>query len=232
MYFSRIRLRPENITAKRLTDIFGQNSYQDHQLVWRFFSNRPDADRDFLFRKEQVNNWPCFYVVSAFEPVDTSGIWRIETKAYRPQLRIGQKLAFGVRVNPVVTRWIETGGNRRQVRHDVVMDAKKALNFNALPVSERPNSADLIQDAGVKWILSRCQSLGFSVIDRAIRVDGYRQHRVFKRGRNYPIRFSTLEYTGLLTVENPDCFRQTLFQGIGKSRALGCGLLMVKPVRN
>ena len=37
MYFSRIRIRPENITAKRLTDIFGQNSYQDHQLVWRFF---------------------------------------------------------------------------------------------------------------------------------------------------------------------------------------------------
>ena len=62
--------------------------------------------------------------------------------------------------------------------------------------------------------------------------DSYRQHRVFKRGRNYPIRFSTLEYTGLLTVEDPDCFRQTLFHGIGKSRALGCGLLLVKPVRN
>ena len=230
MYFSRIRIRPENLTAKKLTHIFEQDSYLDHQLVWHFFSDRPAADRDFLFRREQINNWPCFYVVSALEPVDTSSIWQIETKAYRPQLRVGQRLAFGVRVNPVVTRWVETGGKRRQVRHDVVMDAKKALNFTLLPIPERPNSAVLIQDAGVKWIRSRCQSWGFSVMDRTIRVDGYRQHRVFKRGRNYPIRFSTLEYTGLLTVEAPDCFRQTLFHGIGKSRGLGCGLMLVKPV--
>jgi len=232
MYFSRIRMKQENLSVNKLTQMLGQDTYQDHKMVWLFFPDRPQADRVFLFRKEQVNGWPCFYVVSALEPVDTSGLWQIETKSYRPQLRVGQRLAFEVRVNPVVTRWVEEGGKRRQVRHDVVMDAKKALNVGELSISERPNGAELIQDAGVKWIQSRCQSWGFSVIESAIRVDGYCQQRVFKKEGKQPIRFSTLEYTGLLTVNDSDLFCNTLFQGIGKSRGLGCGLLLVKPVSN
>lgn len=232
MFFSRVRMNAENISANQLSMVMGQDGYQDHQMVWRFFPDRPDADRDFLFRKEQLKGWPCFYVVSVMKPVDTTGFWLIESKPYQPKLHAGQKLAFEVRANAVVTRWVEEAGRRRQVRHDVVMDAKKGLGFSDLPFSERPNNAELIQKAGGKWMQGRCQSWGFLVGDQALRVDGYSQQRVFKANGKRTIRFSTLEFTGLLTVDNPDTFSQTLFQGIGKSRGLGCGLLLVKPVRN
>jgi len=232
MYFSRITINAAALDAGAFARLLGQDVYHDHQWVWRLFPERPDAQRDFLFRKEQVNKWPCFYFVSAASPCDESGVWQVETKPYSPRLRQGQKLAFNVRVNPVVTRWEGEEGKRRQVRHDVVMDARKSLYSSERPRPEHPGEGDLIQEAGMSWMQSRCVGWGFSVDAGKVRVDGYRQHRVFKVGQKRSIRFSTLEYTGLLTVDNPDCFRQTLFQGIGKSRGLGCGLLLVKPARN
>ena len=231
-YFSKIQINTDALDANQLARVTGQDNYRDHQLIWRLFPRRPDAKRDFLFRREQMEGWPCFYVVSVIEPCDESEMWQVETKPYTPQVHRGQRLAFNVRVNAVVTRWGEDEGKRRQVRHDVVMDAKKTMRYSELARSERPNQSDLVQDAGVAWMKARCGGWGFSVKLGAVRVDGYRQHLVFKRGQGRPVRFSTLDYNGLLTVEDPDRFGQTLLQGIGKSRGLGCGLMLVKPVRN
>ena len=111
------------------------------------------------------------------------------------------------------------------------MDAKKSMGYGKMPLSERPEESQLIQDVGIDWLHSRCANWGFSIRD-GVRVDGYRQHRMYKNGRPQPIRFSTLEYSGLLRVDEPDRLRRTLFEGIGKARGLGCGLLLVKPVRN
>ncbi|MEA2080768.1 MAG: type I-E CRISPR-associated protein Cas6/Cse3/CasE [Pseudomonadota bacterium] len=43
------------------------------------------------------------------------------------------------------------------------------------------------------------------------------------------INFSTLDYSGLLTVTDPELFKAALFQGIGPAKAFGCGLLLVRP---
>ena len=231
-YFSRITLDTGALDAGRLARLIGQDIYRDHQLIWRLFPRRPDAKRDFLFRREQIEGWPCFYVVSVTEPYDESGMWQVETKPYTPQVHRGQRLAFSVRVNAVVTRWREDGGKRRQIRHDVVMDAKKTLRYSELVRSDRPEEGELIRDAGIAWMQERCEGWGFSVESGAVRVDGYCQHLVFKGRERRQIRFSSLDYTGQLTVENPDRFGRTLLMGIGKSRGLGCGLTLVRPVRN
>lgn len=43
------------------------------------------------------------------------------------------------------------------------------------------------------------------------------------------IQFSSVDYTGMLTVTDPGLFLQRLSQGYGKSRAFGCGLMLIKP---
>lgn len=42
-------------------------------------------------------------------------------------------------------------------------------------------------------------------------------------------QFSSVDYTGMLTVTDPGLFLQRLSQGYGKSRAFGCGLMLIKP---
>jgi CRISPR system Cascade subunit CasE len=231
MFFSRITLISERLDARQLAQILSQDSYQDHQCIWRLFPGRPDAQRDFLFRREQKNGWPCVYVIASHQPVDQDRIWHIETKPYAPKLYAGQHLAFTVRVNPVVTRWSET--EQRQERHDVVMDAKKAMNYASLPQSERPSIAEIAHQAGITWFMARCEKWGFLVSENGVRVDRYSQHHLVKRDNNRtPIRFSTLDYTGVLRVNDPDLFTHTLYHGIGRAKGLGCGLLLVKPLGN
>ncbi|WP_066977465.1 type I-E CRISPR-associated protein Cas6/Cse3/CasE [Methylomonas lenta] len=42
--------------------------------------------------------------------------------------------------------------------------------------------------------------------------------------------FSTLDFTGELQITDAEAFRQTLFTGLGRVKAFGCGLLLVKRI--
>ena len=43
------------------------------------------------------------------------------------------------------------------------------------------------------------------------------------------IQFSSVDYSGVLVVNDPERFLQRLAVGFGKSRAFGCGMMMIKP---
>lgn len=40
--------------------------------------------------------------------------------------------------------------------------------------------------------------------------------------------FSSVDFTGELQITDAEKFRHTLFNGLGRAKAFGCGLLMVK----
>ncbi len=127
----------------------------------------------------------------------------------------------------MVTRKDEKG---RQRRHDVVMDLKHRTGYQQLAECERPPLASLIEEAGQTWLQARAEKNGFSFANTEICVEGYHQHRAAKRGRENTIRYSTLDFTGLLTVENEELFRAVLMSGIGSAKAFGCGLMLVRRV--
>jgi CRISPR-associated protein Cas6/Cse3/CasE subtype I-E len=54
--------------------------------------------------------------------------------------------------------------------------------------------------------------------------DGYQQHSE-KAGR---LRFSTVDFSGELTVIDPTAFALALRDGLGHSKAFGCGLMLVR----
>lgn len=225
-YLSRVSIDPTSVNAARLAKDVCVNAYREHQHLWRLFDIDPDAERDFLFRREQpVGGFPRFYLLSGRQPRHNDNVWQIETKDYRPAIHSGQQLAFSLRANPVITRRDAQG---RQVRHDVVMDLKHRMGFQELPVSERPLLGDLIQQAGLEWLQTRAERHGFSLSSGKVRVEGYQQHRASKKGGKNPIRYSTLDFTGLLTVAEAELFQQTLIKGIGPAKAFGCGLLLVR----
>lgn len=224
MYFSRITLKKD---AQRFSD-FGRvfhNTYTLHQSIWRLFADHNDRKRDFLYRLDQDRKAPVIYIVSAREPDGSFGLWNIETKEYKPKIKLHIELAFMLRANPVRTKRDE---NNKQHRHDVVMESKTRLKEAGLRQNDRKQVAILAQEEGNNWLSARAEGHGFVINPGHIRVDGYQQHRFFKGKGKKPITFSTLEFNGILNVTNPECFIETLYKGIGPVKGFGCGLMLVK----
>lgn len=216
MYFSRITPDMEKSSPERLARV-GMDDYRIHQELWRLFEADENAQRDFLYRRQGPS--PVFLVLSKRKPVN-KGIWTIETKPFHPIIGNGDRFSFDLRANPVRKARNAIG---KQERHDVVMDLKHHYKTLGKPL---PPQAVLEQEAGADWLLARAEKLGFRVHPEALWAEGYRQHRYFKK----KICFSTLDFKGVLEVTDEERFRQALQEGIGSSKAFGCGLLLLRRV--
>jgi CRISPR system Cascade subunit CasE len=51
---------------------------------------------------------------------------------------------------------------------------------------------------------------------------------VASESKNNLIRYSTIDFQGVLNVTDSEKFQAVLFKGIGKAKAFGCGLMLVK----
>ncbi|MEM7801989.1 MAG: type I-E CRISPR-associated protein Cas6/Cse3/CasE [Chloroflexota bacterium] len=95
----------------------------------------------------------------------------------------------------------------------------------------------------LKWLLTKGvgsealkrPSNGFKVIDAHIHKRG-NQHGWIKSKanedqpeRNQRLKFQAVQYDGLLQVTDPNTFSAALINGIGPSKAFGCGLLSLAP---
>ena len=224
MYFSRITLNPDT-DHQRLASLLCNDSYREHQALWRLFDGDPVAKRDFLYRQIIEHGRIRYYMLSARMPVDDAGLWHIDTpKVYDPRLSPDQRLSFMLRVNPVVTVTTASG---KQQRHDVVMQEKQHIGYRRMPETERPSLQELVQQSGVRWLSARMARNGFAIEPGQVIAEGYQQHRFHIRRQKRLVRYSTVDFQGILTVTHTDRFRDALFSGIGKSKAFGCGLLLI-----
>lgn len=226
MHFSLITPRPGQERAA--AHDWAQGAYEQHQWLWRFLPAPPGSPRQFLFRRRDVQGLPRFYVVSPAAPVAPTAHWQVASKAYAPELEVGEWLHFELRANPVVTQR-DAGG--RPARHDVVMQEKTRLlrgqglqRWADWTAAERPALADLVQRCGGAWLLARAERLGVEFDETTLRADGYEQHR----GKGGALRLSTIDFSGRLRVRDPQALRRALVEGVGHAKAFGCGLLLVR----
>jgi len=224
MYFSQILLQEDAPHSLEFWNVF-RNPYTLHEHIWRLFSDHPNRNRDFLYRLDKKANRPIIHSVSARKPNVGSKVWQIETKQYEPKFKVDMHLAFTLRANPVRTK---RDNKNRQHRHDVVMEAKMRLKEQGISKDYRKSLAIMVQEEGYNWLSTRAERCGFSINQDHIRVDGYQQHKFFKGRMKKPVRFSTLDFTGILTVSDSESFLETIFLGIGPAKGFGCGMIMVK----
>jgi len=240
--FSRIQLDVRHPQAKQAL-LLAQtaDAYAEHQWLWRFFPAEPGAPRTFLHRRCEpvaAGEPAQIYVVSQRPPEAPHPAWRIESRPYQPQLRVGDRLRFELRVNPVRSQTDAAGKLRR---HDVVMQAKKRLlaehgvaQWKDLPESVRPALYDLVQGEVSDWFVGNdaqpglAARHGFRAFADSLRVDAYRQHRFHRKGGDKPIALSTVDLSGRLQVIDPERAVAALLAGMGHAKAFGCGLLLVR----
>jgi len=216
MYFSKITLKPTaNISDYAQTVC--SNTYKEHQILWKLFNDDPDAKRDFIYRYEPQHNSPAYYIVSEKKPVDNDFLWDIQSKDYEPALSTGQQFAFILRVNPVITK--------EGKRHDVVMNLKYDKYKDK---DTRPSTQVIVEEAGLEWLASRAEKGGFSFDESSVRIDGYQPKMSGRKRGSKEIRYNTMDFRGILTVTDSKSFNKTLMQGIGKAKAFGCGLMLIR----
>ena len=240
MFLSTIELGPEAESSQAFWKSIAAPGGA-HRAIWRLFSRHPEQRRDFLFRHEvAARGRPRFFVLSAQPPAEDvdDGLWSIETKPFAPKLSVGDRLQFSLRASPTVTKPIEKGGKSH--RHDIVMNAKLAAEEGAPPC----DVVLLVQETGERWLRARSARSGFELesgtVERVgddglieeqevtlLKVDGYQQHCLYRRSGE-PIRFSTMDFEGVLIVREPKTFLDQVTQGFGPQKAFGCGLMLLK----
>lgn len=217
-YFSCVRLLASPRSNEWVRDLARHGEpYRDHALIWRLFPG-DGAARDFVFRR--LEDERSFYVVSARAPQPDSGLFQIQSKPYIPQLESGDWLRFDLRANPTVSIRQENGRSRR---HDVLMNAKRGVAREA-----REQLGLVLEAAGRKWLQERAEHWGLAIQDDSVLQEGYRQHRLKRKGGN--VEYSSLDYQGMAQVIDPQRLARALLDGVGHGKGFGCGLLLVKRV--
>jgi len=236
LFLSRARLKREPsisaLTRLLLPEEAGPRAEASHRLVWSLFASDPDAKRDYLFREispgSGLGRDTGFMVLSRRLPDRNNPILDVETKEFAPALKVGDRLGFSLRANPTRTRKDENGNVRR---HDVVMDAlfKEASRADV--------RRDIIDREGRRWFLAQAARSGFKVVQDdespdekedklALHIDGYDQWRFSRLGKAG--RISVLGFSGAIEIVDPALFLEKVANGIGRAKAYGCGLILIR----
>lgn len=221
MYLSKLTLRNSSEAKKAMLDLLNNNTYAEHQLIWRLFPN--DESRGFLFRKQFDSALPEFLVLSKSEPQQTNDVFAITTKVYAPKLTEGERLSYRLRANPTISVATQTG--KRGKRHDVLMHAKKQLTEQQ---RQDPKLVERVcHQAARDWLTDdqRQQNWGLTLVTQPEIVQ-VKQELGSKKKAN--ISYTSVDYQGILQVENPQILLDSVSNGLGASKAFGCGLMLLK----
>lgn len=260
MYISRIQLTDAISQGSQLGKLLIEKQYGMHRLLWDLFSS-DGPGRHFLFREEHSreqlsteHNRPLYYVLSSVMPAKDSPLFQVETKQFEPKLKIGDRLSFKLRANPVVAK--KTEGSTKSQKHDVVMNAqlewlkstckekglkppltKKDLkiallkhpDFSGIDGAKKISKSIKVagNEAAILWLEQRSEGNGFKL--EALQCSGYRWNPIPEKStRDRRVGFRSMDYAGVLSVTNRDLFLPLLSRGIGSAKAFGCGLLLIR----
>jgi CRISPR system Cascade subunit CasE len=220
IYVSTVRIRDDRAIApvvyRRAT--VGQALAPEHHVVWSLF-DRNENERRWLYRRLTDRD---LRIISMNAPKSSPYADVVTTREQSfDWLKPGMRLVFKLRVNAV--QRVAADGRTRKV--DVVMHA-------LYPLSSEERSArreDITQAAYLEWMQRQSATHGFSVEQETFQVLAHYRERIPRRNAA-PALINCGELVGLLTVTDAQVFGRCLSEGLGASRAFGCGLLEVARV--
>ena len=228
LYLSRVWLKRDASVQALLPVLLGHDGKKDgrsrhtgHHLIWSLFAGERERQRDFLWREMDARG--TFLILSPRPPVDRNALFEVdESKPFAPELATGDRLRFSLRANSVIRR--RSASRNRSVKHDVVMDTLRTPHSG----SRAEYRLDAVREAGFAWLDRQAGRAGFTVQPEEIGIDGYRQHRVERKGSAQAMAFSTLDFDGILEVWEPPVFLSCVARGFGAAKAYGCGLMLIR----
>lgn len=190
------------------------NPYELHRELWKFFPDREDEKRHFLFRVEQLQAKQGAQILmqSDWQPEHgVDGCRLLACKEIHLGVQEGQRLRFRLRANVVKTIKDESKGSYE----------KKGKSFI------RSRRQPIYDEAGQRGWLERKLN-GFATLDALMVLQEaplfFNKRRERRTGKVQPVLFD-----GVLQVQDESVFLTQLHQGIGPAKAFGMGLLSIAP---
>lgn len=218
MFLSKLVYSP-GVKGKAIGKFEFQNEYNHHQWLWKCFDENENGQlsrADFIFRHDVLSNIPVIYLLSERKPAESVKDWKISVNEFTGSANEGDLVQFSLRANPTVAITVDG----KQTRHDVLMHAKFQCRG-----ADNTDVLAAVDDAAKGWLVNREEMLGVQFISESVEFSNYKQHKISKE-RN--ISISSLDYSGLLRVKDADVFNKKLCKGIGRAKAFGCGLMLVR----
>lgn len=151
------------------------------------------------------------------------GLDRLAAKRMPESFPRSHRLGFTVRVRPMVRR--DRDGDRDKVRE---VDAFLAA-VEGLPLGKGPSRGEAYK----AWLLRRMAEGGAEL--EQVALDGFHLGEAQRRdaARVLRLRRSMPEatFSGVLRVADPAIFSTLLTRGVGRHRAFGFGMLLLRPAR-
>jgi CRISPR system Cascade subunit CasE len=225
MYFSKIELSKSLLSPKGELDL-----YTEHQFIWDLLPEDKNAKRDFLYRRCESKNQLIYYLLSERKPENMPDDVKLKSQLYEPRLAEGDRLFFDLRVNAVRTIK-DAGVGKQRKRRDVIesrIDHYKKIYPNP---KDRPSNHFIHCEAGFMWLNQQAEKYGFTVKSTEVSVENHQFHKVRKNGDPNVKQFTSCDIQGQLQIVQPDKFiKNVLFNGLGRAKAFGCGLMLVRKI--
>jgi CRISPR system Cascade subunit CasE len=206
--------------------------YQAHQLAWKAFPGVPHGERPFLFSLDERGGHHSLLVQSTTAP-DWSfldGSARVQTKTFDPgRIPEATPLKFFLRANPTVDRQGYQSGKQRI---GVGLNPRLVFERMGRP-HDAPRSPEEVaawrREELIGWLTRQADRHGF-VVERC-EPGPIVARRVIRdpKARQATMTFHEVEFTGTLQVADTNTFGAACARGVGRGRAFGYGLLMVRP---
>jgi CRISPR system Cascade subunit CasE len=146
---------------------------------------------------------------------------RMAIKAMPESFAVGRRLGFSLRVRPTVRT--DRDGDRNRVRE---VDAFLAA-VQGTPPGAGPDRGTVYQT----WLADRLTTGG--AVAEQLTLDAFQLSDVQRRGRDRSLglrRGPDAVFSGVLRVTDPEVFIGLLTRGVGRHRAFGYGMLLLRPV--
>ena len=240
MTLSLLKLEPDMARAARWAQAQGlldprrddDFGYAFHALLAAAFG--PLAPKPFVVQ-QRAGAAPSLLAYTADDPaalrdhaaafaepdvVAALGQEAMAAKAMPARFEAGRRLGFLVRTRPTVR--VDRDGDRNRVRE---RDAFLAA-IAGTPPGEGPDRATVYRD----WLARRLMAGGAALESTAI--DQVQQNNVRRRGigrRLMTLAGPDVTFSGTIRVLDPGAFADLLARGVGRHRAFGYGMVLLRP---
>jgi CRISPR system Cascade subunit CasE len=219
MYLSRLILDPRSRRVRKEI----ANLYEMHRSIMSAFPDDLEkGDERVLFRLESrlrgdgltllVQSWTLpdwswladpgarGYLLPVDEP-------NPDIKSFDLNLATGQTLAFRLRANPTIKRWLPKDKNNPTSEN-------KAMRIGIYDEKQQR-----------QWLTRKAEKGGFRLLSvrtqNALDVRGWAHHEDVK----HKLKLFAVRFDGMLQVTDPEALWETVRHGIGPGKGLGFGLL-------
>ena len=186
---------------------YAARPYQWHRVLWTLFPERPDAQRDFLFRMESRSpkGDALFLMQSTILPHSSADAEVMAAKAFSPRLSEGMPLRFKLRANPVKT--IRDAGGR--------LNGKGEIKHCRVPLID--------PDQQIAW-LQRKLATAAELTDVIAVAE---PPLWFSKKGTGSGKISPILFEGALLLKDAQQLNGLLKEGIGAAKSFGCGMLSI-----